>query len=123
MHCHCVLFASGKALRLSCMFIAYTLEYSTAMFKMPLYQMWQRHAIFFRQESALDVWNMAWLNAGLMGQMIDAPAASIADLCLVQLQETKLQNACATPGTHQTVTSCCTVWFALADLFTCLMAE
>lgn len=42
--------------------------------------------------------DMPMIPAGLTGQIINVPAFSIAKLCLVQLQQTKLQIACATPG-------------------------
>lgn len=53
-----------------------------------------------------------------MGQIVNAPAASIADLCVVQLQDTKLQNACATPGIHQAIVLCCRTCVALAFGYT-----
>lgn len=37
--------------------------------------------------------------AGLTGEIVDVTASNLAHLCGVQLQETKLQIACATPGT------------------------
>lgn len=40
---------------------------------------------------------------------MNVPAASIADLCLVQLQDTKLQIACATPGMLSTAQEFLTV--------------
>jgi hypothetical protein len=45
--------------------------------------------------------------AGLTGQVVDVPYAITANMLILQLQDTSLQNSCAEPGTMSPVSACC----------------
>ena len=55
--------------------------------------------------------------AGLTGQIVDVPFAITANMLILQLQDTSLQNSCAEPGIMQAVSACCKALSLHSDLF------
>ncbi len=55
--------------------------------------------------------------AGLTGQVVDVPYAITANMLILQLQDTSLQNSCAEPGMMQAVSACCYALSLHSDLF------
>ncbi len=55
--------------------------------------------------------------AGLTGQVVDVPFAITANMLILQLQDTSLQNSCAELGMVQAVSACCYALSLHLDLF------
>ena len=55
--------------------------------------------------------------AGLTGQVVDVPFAITANMLILQLQDTSLQNSCAEPGIMQAASACCQAPSLHLDLF------
>ncbi len=55
--------------------------------------------------------------AGLTGQVVDVPYAITANMLILQLQDTSLQNRCAEQGILQAASACCYALSLHSDLF------
>ena len=57
--------------------------------------------LIFRDAVLGSLAEVAVSMAGLTGQIVDVPYSIAANMLILQLQDTSLQNSCAEPGTMQ----------------------